>query len=224
MSTEEQSAENQSIQSISAFLETNKNNVMIAGIALILLAGGIYYYTNSYAPAMETDASESLYMAERYVGQDSMDKALNGDGLNLGMKDIADDFGSTSAGNRAAYYAGTILLKKGEFQEALDYLDDVTMDDEIMAAQVTTLKGDCYSEMEQYEKAGDMYMKAANMRDNMITTPYALIKAGIAYEEAGAFDDAKSAYEELQSNYTDSRFANKVETRIARVEAKLSAE
>jgi hypothetical protein len=62
------------------------------------------------------------------------------------------------------------------------------------------------------------------MRDNMITTPYALIKAGIAYEEAGAFDDAKSAYEELQSNYTASRFANKVETRIARVEAKLSAE
>jgi|TARA_B110000902_G_scaffold42048_1_gene45596 predicted negative regulator of RcsB-dependent stress response len=224
MSTEEQSAENKGIQSISEFLETNKNNVLIAGIALILVAGGIYYYNNSYAPAMETEASESLFMAERYFSQDSLDKALNGDGLNLGMKDISDEFGSTSAGNRASFYAGKILLEKGQFEEALGYLSDVSMDDEIMAAQVTTLRGDCYSEMEQYEKAGDTYMKAANMRDNNLTTPYALLKAGAAYEEAGEFDDAKSAYEKLQANYSDSRSSDRVEARIARVEAKLSAE
>jgi predicted negative regulator of RcsB-dependent stress response len=224
MSTEEQTAENKGIQSIAAFLETNKNNVLIAGIALIIVAGGIYYYNNSYTPAMETEASESLFMAERYFSQDSLDKALNGDGLNLGMKDIADEFGSTSAGSRANFFAGRILLEKGQFQEALDYLSDVSMGDEIMAAQVTTLKGDCYSEMEQYEKAGDTYMKAANMRDNNLTTPYALLKAGAAYEEAGEFDDAKSAYEKLQANYSDSRLSDRVEARIARVEAKLSAE
>ena len=224
MSTEEQSSENKGIQSISAFLETNKNNVLIAGIALIIVAGGIYYYNNSYAPAMETEANESLFMAERYFGQDSLDKALNGDGLNLGMKDIVDEFGSTSAGNRAAFFAGRILLEKGQFQEALDYLSDISMNDEIMAAQVTTLRGDCLSEMEQYGKAGDTYMKSANMRDNNLTTPYALLKAGAAYEEAGELDDAKSAYEKLQASYSDSRSADRVEARIARVEAKLSAE
>ena len=224
MSTEEQSIENKGIQSISAFLDKNKNNVLIAGIALILIAGGIYYYKNSYIPSLETEANESLFMAERYVNQDSLDKALNGDGLNLGMKDIADEFGSTSAGNRASFYVGKILLEKGQFEEALGYLSNVTMNDEIMAAQVTTLKGDCHLEMEQFEKAGDTYMKAANMRDNNLTTPYALLKAGIAYEEASKFNDAKSAYEKIQTNYSDSRSADRVEARIARVEAKLFAE
>lgn len=225
MSTEEQEqiVENKGVQSISDFLETNKNNVLIAGIALILVAGGIWYYNNSYKPAMETEGNESLFMAERYFAQDSLDKALNGDGINLGMRDISDEFGSTAAGNRAAYFAGRILLEKGQFDEALDYLGDVSMDDELMAAQVTTLRGDCYSELEQYEKAGDTYMKSANMRENDLTTPYALLKAGIAYEEAGEYSDAKKAYEKLEANYPDNRAADKVEARIARVEAKMAA-
>ena len=224
MSTEEQSIENKGIQSISEFIDTNKNNILIAGIALIVLVAGLYYYQNVYKPGVEAEANESIFTAERYFAQDSLNLALNGDGLHPGMREVADDYGSTAAGNRAAFYTGRILLEQGKYEEALEYLEDASMSDELMAAQVITLQGDCYSELDQFEKAGDMYMKAANMRDNMITTPYALIKAGIAYEEAGAFDDAKSAYEELQSNYTDSRFANKVETRIARVEAKLSAE
>jgi len=229
MSTEEQTVEetiveNKSIQSISEFLDNNKNNVLIAGIALILIAGGIWYYTNSYKPAMETEANESIFMAERYFAQDSLDRALNGDGINLGMRDVADEYGSTSAGNRAAFYTGKILLQKGQFEEALDYFGDVSMDDEIMAAQVITLQGDCYSEMEQYEKAGDTYMKAANKRDNDLSTPYALLKAGMAYEEANEYSDAKKAYERLEADYSDNRIAEKVEARIARVEAKLSAE
>lgn len=225
MSTEEQDqiVENKGVQSISDFLETNKNNVLIAGIALILVAGGIWYYNNSYKPALETEGNESLFTAERYFGQDSLDKALNGDGIKLGMKDVADEYGSTSAGNRAAFYAGRILLEKGQFEEALDYLDDVSMEDELMAAQVITLRGDCYSEMEQYEKAADTYMKAANKRENNLTTPYALLKAGIAYEEAGEYSDAKKAYEKLEANYSDNRAADKIEARIARVEAMIAA-
>lgn len=223
MSTEEQYSTNKSTQSITQFLDTNKNNLLIAGIALILVAGGIYYYSNSYKPALESEANESLFTAERYYNQDSLDKALNGDGLHLGMIDIADEFGSTNAGNRASYYSGRILLEKGQYQEALDYLSKVSMDDEIMAAQVLTLRGDCHSEMENYKAAGELYMKAANKRENNLTTPYALMKAGIAFEEAGELSSAKKAYEKLQEDYATERIVDKIEVRIARVEAKLNA-
>ncbi len=223
MSTEEQYSETGSTQTIAQFLASNKNNLLIAGIALILLAGGIYYYSNSYKPAIESEANESLFTAERYYNQDSLDKALNGDGLHLGMIDIADDFGSTNAGNRASYYAGRILLEKGQFQEALDYFSKVSMKDELMAAQVLTLQGDCHSEMEKYEIAANMYMKAANIRKNNLTTPYALIKAGIAFEEAGELNAAIKAFEQLRDDYPSERLTDKIEVRIARVEAKLSA-
>lgn len=224
MSTEEQSIENKGIQSISEFIDTNKNNILIAGIALIVLVAGLYYYQNVYKLGVEAEANESIFTAERYFAQDSLNLALNGDGLHPGMREVADDYGSTAAGNRAAFYTGRILLEQGKYEEALEYLEDASMSDELMAAQVITLQGDCYSELDQFEKAGDMYITAAKKRDNTLTTPYALLKAGTAYEEAGELSDAKSAYKKLQADYADSKWADKVEARIARVAAKQAAQ
>jgi TolA-binding protein len=136
---------------------------------------------------------------------------------------IADEYSGTKAGNQAAYYAGRILLDQGKFEEALDYLGDVTMDDEIMSAQVITLKGDCNSELEQYETAADLYIQAANSRTNELTTPYALLKAGMAYEEAGDPNEALEAYETLSANYAESQYAQKIEVRIAKAKAAKNA-
>ncbi|MFB1012169.1 MAG: tetratricopeptide repeat protein [Bacteroidia bacterium] len=223
MSTEEQIQGKLSLDSISEYYDKNKNNVMIAGIALIVIAAGIYYYNSIYKPELELEAGNSLFMAERYYGSDSLTKALNGDGVNLGVIDIADEFGGTKAGNTATYLAGRILLDQGKFEEALDYLNDADLDDQLLSTQAIILKGDCYSELEQFEKAGDKYMKAANANKNIMTTPYALSKAGLAYEEAGEYSDALEAYERLRIDYSTFRVADKVDARIARVTAKKAA-
>ena len=220
MNTEEQTTENKGIESLVQFFEKHKKNAITAGIAMIVLAGAIYYYNDVYAPEKEMEAADSFFMAERYFGLDSMDKALMGDGVHLGMIDIADEFGSTKIGNKESYYAGRILLDQGKFEEALDYLNAASMDDEIMAAQVITLRGDCYSEMEDYETAGKTYMNAASKRDNELTAPYALMKAGAAFEEAGSYDAAADAYGEIEESYPNSRQAELVKSLVARVKAK----
>tara|TARA_B100001059_G_scaffold69277_2_gene66350 strand:- start:730 stop:1401 length:672 start_codon:yes stop_codon:yes gene_type:complete len=220
MNTEEQTTENKGIESLIQFFEKHKKNAITAGIAMIVLACAIYYYNDVYAPEKEMEAADSFFMAERYFGLDSMDKALMGDGVHLGMIDIADEFGSTKIGNQASYYAGRILLDQGKFEEALDYLNAVSMDDEIMAAQLITLRGDCYSEMEDYEKAGKIYMNAASKRDNELTAPYALMKAGAAFEEAGSYNAAADAYREIEESYPNSRQAELVKALVARVKAK----
>ena len=220
MNTEEQTTENKGIESLIQFFEKHKKNAITAGIAMIFLAGTIYYYNDVYAPEKEMEAADSFFMAERYFGLDSMDKALMGDGVHLGMIDIADEFGSTKIGNQASYYAGRILLDQGKFEDALDYLNAASMDDEIMAAQVITLRGDCYSEMEDYEKAGKTYMNAASKRDNELTAPYALMKAGAAFEEAGSYDAAADAYGEIEESYPNSRQAELVKALVARLKAK----
>ena len=164
-------------------------------------------------------------MAERYFGMDSLDLALNGDAAKfMGMIELADEYSGTKVGERAAYFAGRILLQKGKYDEALDYLEDVNMEDEIMAAQVITLQGDCLSELEKYEDAGDRYMKAAEHRSNNLSTPYALLKAGIAYEEAKSYDDAYNAYELIFNDYSTSKQAQNIELRMARAKAKLTAQ
>ncbi len=66
-------------------------------------------------------------------------------------------------------------------------------------------------------------MKAANSRENDLTTPYALAKAGIAYEEAKNYEDALDAYEKLSADYKNTPSAVQVEARIGRVKAKMAS-
>ena len=222
MNTEEQTPENKGIEAFLHFFEKNKNNVILVGIALIIAAGGIYYYNNSYKPELESEAADNFFMAERYFSLDSLDKALMGDGIHLGMIDIADEYGSTKIGEQASFYAGRIFLQQGKFEEALNYFENVSFDDEIIAAQVITLQGVCYSEMKDYKKAGELYIKAAQKRDNLLTTPYALNKAGLAFEEAGDFESAIRAYDQLILDYPQSEEAQYAPARIARNKTKQS--
>jgi tetratricopeptide (TPR) repeat protein len=223
MSTEEQLSQIKGVDSLKNFYDTNKKNINIAAIAAILVMAGVWYYVREYKPAVEVDANNSFFMAERYYQMDSFNYALNGDGINPGMLDIADEFGSTKVGDLALYYAGRIYLNQGKYNEAIDYLSDASLSDEIMNAQVITLIGDCYSELGDFSKAGDKYMKAANARDNELTTPYALKKAGEAYEEAGEFSDALTALNKLKDDFPTARESQSVDARIARVEAKKAA-
>lgn len=224
MSTENQIEGVKGLDSITEFYENNKKNINIAGIGLILAAIGLWWYFNKIIPARATEAQDSFFMAERYYQQDSLDKALNGDGINLGMIDIADEYGSTKVGDMANYYAGRILLQKDQYNEAIEYLDNVAFTDEFMAAQVITLKGDCYSELGEYKKAGDVYMKAANKRDNKLSSPIALKKAAYAFEEANAYEDAIEALERIEDEYYNFSQGLSIDLRKAKLKAKMASQ
>ena len=144
MSTEEQIIDSKGIQSISEFYEKNKKNVSIAGIALIVLAAGIWYYKSIYTPALEEEANDSFFMAERYFDMDSLDLALNGDAAKfMGMIELSDEYSGTKVGQRASYFAGRILLQKEKYDEALEYLEKVQLKDAFKQI-ISELKGDIY--------------------------------------------------------------------------------
>lgn len=211
------------VKDIKDFYENNKKNINIAGIVAILLIAGVWYYFKYYKPAKEKEAYAQLYMAERYFRQDSLNLSLNGDGNFLGMTQIADDYGSTKAGNIASFYAGRILLSKKEFDKALDYFNDVTFKDEVMAAMILVLKGDCYSEKGDYKKAASYYEKGAKARDNDATRPYAIQKAAGAHEAAGDFEDARDAWKIIAEEYSQTEYAADAERHVARLDAMANA-
>ena len=46
----------------------------------------------------------------------------------------------------------------------------------------------------------------------------------MAYEEAKAYDDAYEAYELIFNDYSDSKYAQNIELRMARAKAKMTAQ
>jgi len=185
------------------WLESNPKVVIGFAAAILLLVGG-YFGFRYYKDSQNVIAQNEMFQAVFYFEADSLDKALNGDGNNLGFLAIADDFGITDAGNLANYYAGVCYLKQGKFELARLYLQDFSSSDLLVQARAYSLVGDTYMEEQKYEDAAAYYSKAANYEPNKYFSPAYLMKEAMAYEKLKQNDKAKEAYEKIITQYWDS--------------------
>jgi TolA-binding protein len=185
------------------WLEQNPKTVVgVAAVILIGVAG--YFAFNYYKNNQNAEAQKEMFQAVYYFEADSLDKALNGDGNNLGFLDIADEYGITEAGNLAHYYAGVSYLKQGKFELARLYLEDYSASDLLIQARAYSLVGDSYMEEEKYDDAAKYYSKAANYKPNKYFSPTYLMKEALAYEKLNQNDKARETYDKIISLYWDS--------------------
>lgn len=202
------------------FVNDNQNMIMTVIGAIVIIISLIYGFNRYYLMPMEETASAEMFQAEQYFSTDSFNLALNGDGNALGMLDIIDDYGSTDAGNLANYYAGVAYLKMGQYEDAIEYLNDFSPSGLLGPAAKGAL-GDAYAGSGDMDKALSNYESAADMDDNDFTTPIFLFKAGLAAEEVGDYDRAVRLYGKLKKDYADSQEGRDAEKYLARSEAKL---
>ena len=127
--------------------------------------------------------------------------AAQNDSIALTLYAQAADAGYKS-GNRAKAEMGIRLYRDGKYQEALEYLDDCSLDDEIAEAGVETLKGDCYVNLDQLDKAISAYKDAISDADeNPEIVPFVLIKMANIYRSQGNYEAEAKAYKEIIDEY-----------------------
>lgn len=202
------------------FIENNQKSLVIVVAVIVVVVLGYFGVSRYYLDPLEKEAQTQLFMAEAYFEQDSLNKALYGDGNNLGLLDVIDEYGSTKAGNLAKYYAGISFLKQGEYEEALDQLKSFKGKDHIVAAMALGAIGDVYLEMDKKSEAAAQYLKAARQEANELTSPVFLLKAGQTYELIGDAKKAVEIYNELKKNFPNSTEGRNAERYIARAEGK----
>ncbi|SIN99496.1 tetratricopeptide repeat protein [Algoriphagus halophilus] len=186
-----------------AFLK--KNSKVLGGVlaAAIILIGGILFFqfnTQNQNKAAQAEMFQAVY----YFEQDSVDFALNGDGINSGFLSIVEEYPRTDAANLAHFYIGSIYLSERKFQEAITELEQFSADDYLMQGQAYSLLGDAHLELGNNEQAISFFEKAASYEPNKFFTPKYLMKLAIAYEEAGQIQNAIDAYGEIEEKYFES--------------------
>ncbi len=186
-----------------SWLESNPKTVVGLAAAVLLLVGG-YFGFQYYKQSQNVLAQKEMFQAVFYFESDSLDRALNGDGNNLGFLNIVEDYGITDAGNLANYYAGVCYLKQGKYELARLFLEDFSSSDLLVQARAYSLIGDSYMEEQKYEEAATFYSKAANYEPNKYFSPSYLMKEALAYEKLNQNDKAKAAYEKVITQYWDS--------------------
>lgn len=198
------------------FFEKNKKSIGIVGGILIAIVGGILAYNNLYMKPRQAEAQELIWKAQYYFEIDSLDKAINGDGVNFGFEYIASEYGDTKSGDLAHYYLGVCYLNQGQYELAIENFKASDLDDEMVGAIAKGGIADALVELGDLNQAISYYEKAVSHSENNFTAPLYLMKKAVVLEELGNFKEALAVYETIKKEYPESAEGQDIEKYIAK--------
>ena len=204
------------------WVERNQNKILglVAVISIIVI--GVFAYSKFIKEPKESNAFNKMYFAQKkfdeavLINNDSLyNIALNGDDLNMGMLQIIDEFGGTSAANLAKYYSGIMYLKMNDYPNSIKYLSDFSSDDILLSSLATGSIGDAFSELNQFDDALDYYVKASKSNNNY-SSPMYLFKAGTIAMKLNKFKRAEEYFSIIKQDYPNSAEAKNIDAYISK--------
>ena len=205
------------------FVIKNQKTIFIVLALLVVLILSYLPYQKYIKAPKEKEAANELAFPKVYfekattstVAVDSLfTLGLNGADGKLGFVDIASQYSGTKAGNLANYYAGISNLKIKNYQEAIEYLEQFSSDDELLGPTAKGAIGDAFADINQPEDALEYYLKAADLKDNNFSSPLFLFKAGNTAMGLEKFSTALDIFNRIKKEYPGSEEAKNIDIYI----------
>lgn len=217
MAQEEPQIESQS-SSFELFVKKYQNIIFWTVAAILLIVFGTMAYQKWILNPAREEARSQMFVAEQLFGAGDYEKALNGDGNNLGFLQVMEQYGS-KAGAAVYFYAGLCQYNLGNYQEAVELFKKYNGKDDILKARALCCTGDAYSNLGDNNSALSYYKKASAAADNTYRAGY-LFKEGRMHEILGNDAEALKCYKEIQVRYPQSIEAYDIAKYISRIENK----
>lgn len=201
------------------FFEKNQNTIIGVLAAVIIVIGGYLAYVNFVQQPKIMEAEEQIVRAQSQFEKDSFALALSNPGGGYdGFLGIIDNYSGTPSANLSKYYAGLCYLYLGDFNAAIEYLEDFDPDGLSLPILKAGALGDAYSELEQSDKAKSFYKKAIGAGDNEFLSAFYTKKLAEYHEYLGEKDEALALYKELKQKYPQSPDARNIDLYISRLQ------
>jgi tetratricopeptide (TPR) repeat protein len=179
-----------------------QKQITIALAVVVLAVGGWYGYKNFIVKPKAEKAIDAMYKAEEYYRMDSLQKALNGDGINAGFLKVISNYGGTETAELARFYAGDCYLRTGDFNNAVKQLKEYSTSQKQYQARAYKLLGDAYSELGRNDEAIASYKKAAKHfpEDTYASAEYLFFAASLS-DKLGKEKEAIELYKEVKEKF-----------------------
>lgn len=188
-------------------------------LAVLIIGFGAWFAYDAWViQPKEEKAQDAVFKAQEYFAQDSLRKALDGDGINKGFLSVIKNYSGTKTANLAKYYAGVCDLKLGSFSEAVKYLEDFSTDSKPVQMASYGCLGDAYSELNKKTDAIDAYKKAATtFEEDKDNSAEYLFRAALLSEVLGKNKEALDMYKEIKEKYSGTQRGSQIDKYIYRL-------
>lgn len=201
-----------SYSKIQEFYLEHKTIIISSAIAIILAIGlaiGYHYWQKS----QNKKALQLMSNAQTYFRKGQFKKALHGseEEFTAGFAQVINKYGGTKAGNLAYYYAAISAYNLGNTQKALKYIEAYDAPDGILGVAPVSFHGTLQMAIENYGKAADLFVRAAEMNTNKSTTPFNYLEAARAFRAANNTEAAIKYTKLILEKYPNSAQAAEAE-------------
>ncbi|NND71467.1 MAG: tetratricopeptide repeat protein [Rhodothermales bacterium] len=203
------------------FIDANKPIVYGTLAAVIVFFAAIIGF-NYLQGQKQQRAIVEMASAVRDFEQGNYQEALDGADGTPGLIEIIDEFGGTDAGNLARFYAADSYFRLGQYDDALTFFQSYKIEEDYIGASALAGEAAVYELRGDFDRAGDLYTRAARIFESEVTSPGYLLDAARAYVQAGNIDDAMDAYETITTSYADTPEAQQVDILKAQAIVKAS--
>lgn len=203
------------------FVETYSKQLIIGiGVLAVIVAGTVIYQNKITSDNIAATTALSKIIPN--YEQKNYQSAIEGQpGTDLiGLKSIADNYGSSEQGEVAKLYLGNSYYYSGKYDEALKVYGDISGSQPSLSAAAFAGQGACFEAKNDYEQAAKEYEKAAHVyKFNALNSSY-LLHSGIDYIKAKNYNAAKTVLNLVKKEYKTSQEAKDVDKYLDVVELK----
>ena len=181
------------------FFEDNRNLILgVIGGLVVLAVLVIGWRTWQDRRSSEGQELLGAILTEYEAGNYQV--ALDGTETAPGLLEIADDYGSTSTGEQATFFAADALYQLGETERALDLFEDYDGSG-LIGASALAGQAAIAEQGGNASTAAGLYERAAGAFESPASTPGYLLDAARAYLEAGEASEAQAALQRIVDDW-----------------------
>jgi tetratricopeptide (TPR) repeat protein len=202
------------------FVVNHGRQFMIGGIVVLVVVLSLVLF-RFWENKKEGEANQKLSLAletlEAAISPFPQATPANTRGALEKLDELTKDFPRTYAGKLALLYKGSLLLKTGQFDEAIQAFEDfLSKMGKEKAYSLLALDGlgFAYEGKKDYEKAIEKY-KQIITTDEKFESGEAYLKIGRCYEKLGKSKEALESYQSFLKASPKSLFANAVSRKVS---------
>ncbi|HEY9428952.1 MAG TPA: tetratricopeptide repeat protein [Gemmatimonadaceae bacterium] len=200
-------------QNLLAWAEMHSRLLTVIAVAIIVIAGGFWFYTKSHE-ARARNAAAALQQAQLAVASGNLALAQSN------LENIVDRYDATRSGKQARLILAEVRYDRGQFADGVSVLEPLTKeDDEALRASAYNLIGAGYEQQKKLDDAAKAYRQAAEASPHQIDRDQYLASAARALTAGGKLDEAKKLWSELASDPASS-VAAEARVRLGEIDAK----